>query len=245
LWCWIAVYLVFFTFSSTKLPNYILPIYAPIAILTARFLERWRTGVIQIPSWVLNLCLACLALVGLTAGVGLLVAGGSIDVPKLNGRQLHGLETWAVLGLLPVLGALAGWWCAHRQYRTGFMASVAMTAIIFVGTLFAGGAVSLDKHKAPRILVETAHAQQTHAEVRVGAFAYFQPSLVFYCRREVTRLESEGQALEFFRTPLPIYLFLPAAVWETLAPKVEGPYQVLGCQRDLYRHCDVLVVTNR
>ena len=40
--CWIVVYLVFFSLSGTKLPNYILPIYAPLAILTARFLEQWR-----------------------------------------------------------------------------------------------------------------------------------------------------------------------------------------------------------
>ena len=32
--------------SETKLPNYILPVYPPMALLTARFLDRWRRGVV-------------------------------------------------------------------------------------------------------------------------------------------------------------------------------------------------------
>src|SRR5262249_45339485 len=42
--CWIGVYLVFFSISQTKLPNYILPLYPAAALLTAHFLERWRCG---------------------------------------------------------------------------------------------------------------------------------------------------------------------------------------------------------
>ena len=41
---WIATYLLFFTLAATKLPNYVLPIVVPCAVLTARFLERWRRG---------------------------------------------------------------------------------------------------------------------------------------------------------------------------------------------------------
>src|SRR5207245_11270297 len=50
LWCWFAVYFVFFSLAGTKLPNYILPVYPPLAILTARFLQRWRIGTIQPPA---------------------------------------------------------------------------------------------------------------------------------------------------------------------------------------------------
>jgi hypothetical protein len=79
----------------------------------------------------------------------------------------------------------------------------------------------------------------------VGCYEYFQPSLVFYCRREVQRLESEGQVLEFLRCPLPVYLFVPAAVWDKLKEKVREPYHLLAQKRDLYRRCDIVVVANR
>src|SRR5262249_39047799 len=36
LWCWIVVYFAFFSAARTKLPNYILPIYPAVALLTAR-----------------------------------------------------------------------------------------------------------------------------------------------------------------------------------------------------------------
>jgi len=44
----------------------------------ARFLDRWRRGLVRPPSWVLHGCLACLALVGVATGAGLAVAGGLV-----------------------------------------------------------------------------------------------------------------------------------------------------------------------
>src|SRR5262249_16021263 len=71
-WCWILVYLIFFSFARTKLPNYILPVYAPLALLIARFLNRWRIGTLTPPTWVVTTSFVCLFLVGLAATLGLL-----------------------------------------------------------------------------------------------------------------------------------------------------------------------------
>ena len=89
-----------------------------------------------------------------------------------------------------------------------------------------------------------AGAHRPGAEVRVAAFDYFQPSLVFYCGREVQQLFSDRQALDFLRTPLPTYLFCPAETWDRLAPHAAGPVAPVARHRDLYRGCDVVVVTN-
>jgi 4-amino-4-deoxy-L-arabinose transferase-like glycosyltransferase len=245
LWCWIAVYLAFFSLSATKLPNYILPIFPPVALLTARFLDRWRRREIAPPGWVVTVSLACLALVGIGAALALLLAGGAVTTPVLRGSILPGLEAWAVLGIVPVLGAGAGWWCARRQWRDGLVASVAGAATAFTGALAAGGSVALDHFKSARPLVQIVQAHQTEREVRVGLYGYYQPSLVFYVRREVQRLEEEADALEFLRYPIPVYLFMPAPVWQGLEPKVQSPHQVLARHHDLYKGCDVVVVSNR
>src|SRR5260370_29253202 len=63
--CWIGVYLLFFSLAATKLPNYILPLAVPTALLIGRFLERWRLGLIQPPPWVMPLALIGVAVVGL------------------------------------------------------------------------------------------------------------------------------------------------------------------------------------
>src|SRR5262249_38158601 len=117
LWCWVAVYLLFFSASATKLPNYVLPVYPPLAVLTARFLDRWRRGMIAPPGWVMHASLVCLVLIGVSVALGLMLASGAIEAPFR--RKLPGLETWAAVGIVPVLGAAAAWWCLRRQRRTG------------------------------------------------------------------------------------------------------------------------------
>jgi hypothetical protein len=137
------------------------------------------------------------------------------------------------------------WRCHWREQRGRMIACFAASSAVFLAALAAGGAAALEPYKAPRALVSDLHADLTASEVRVGAYEYFQPSLVFYCRREVHKLNTDDAMLEFLNCPLRVYLFLPATVWEQLQPRVAGSCQLLGRRRDLYRNCDVVVVTNR
>jgi 4-amino-4-deoxy-L-arabinose transferase-like glycosyltransferase len=243
--CWMGVYVLFFSLAETKLPNYILPVSAPAALLTARFLDRWRRGDVSPPAGFVKLTLALLALTGVGVAVGLLLAGGVIKVSPLGDRRLPGLEAWAVLGALPVLGAAAAWWRLRAGDRAGVVLSFTVAAVLFVGGLGANGGTPLNAHKSPKPLAQAVANAQTEHEVRVAAFAYFQPSLVFYTQREVERLNTEGEVLEFLRCPLPVYLYVPAAVWDRLAPRAPPHCRSLGRHRDFYRHCDVVAVTNR
>jgi 4-amino-4-deoxy-L-arabinose transferase-like glycosyltransferase len=245
LWCWIAVYLLFFSLSGTKLPNYILPLYPPVALVTASFLDDWRRDANRLPAWPLHASLGCLAGIGIATAVAFAVAGGVLDVPLVRGRRLPGLEAWAVLGILPLAGACSAWWCARRQDRNGLVACVASCSVLFSAGLLAGGSLSLDGYKAPRPLADALRTAQTEPEIRVACYHYFQPSLVFYCRREVARLSDENTAVEFLRNPLPAYLVVPAADWDSLKGKVQGACRELARHYELYHGCDVVLVTNR
>lgn len=245
--CWIGVYLVFFSLSGTKLPNYILPIYPPLAILTGWFLQRWWQGAVQPPTWTVAVSLACFALVGLGTAAGLLIASGRVELAVLRGRYLPGLEQWAILGIWPVLGAAVAWRCAARQRVGGLVASLVATGLLFTGSVAALGSGALEAHKAPRALMAVVHDQlpEEAPEVRVGCYRYYQPSLVFYAGQEVFRLEDDDDALGFLTFPIPVYLFLPTTVWETLKDRALVPYRELGRRRDLYRGYEVILVTNR
>jgi hypothetical protein len=243
--CWIVVYLFFFSVSQTKLPNYILPLYPAVALLTANFLERWRRGDLALSRWLPHVGLVCWALVGVGLVPVLLGAAGIIAVPALDGRYLKGLEKGLWLAPIPIIGAAFASWFLQRQVRQRLLQSLTVSAVLFTGLLAIWVAPALDAFKAPRFLVETAQARQLDREVRIGCFAYYQPSLVFYCQRQVNRLFSEQQAIEFLRSPLEVYLFVPAEVWQGFESKVPGPHRLLGRHRCLYSNCEVVVITNR
>lgn len=240
--CWCAVYFIFFSLVRTKLPNYILPLYPPGAILIGWFLVRWRNGEVHVPAWLERLELLTLALIGVGLSVGLVIASGLVPLGVLRGRQVPGLEGWAWMGALPIGAALVSWWCLRRGWRDGMIGAIAGSAVLFTAVLGARAIDSVDRYKSPRALVAALPADHPRREVRMGACAYFHPSLVFYCQREVKRFENEQEVSDFLAGPLPAYLFIQARVWEMIAPRIRG--RVLARHADLYDGQDVVVVTN-
>jgi 4-amino-4-deoxy-L-arabinose transferase-like glycosyltransferase len=242
--CWVAVYLGFFTLAATKLPNYILPLYPAVALLTARFLVHWWKAKIDVPAWVVHGSLACLGLTGVFVAAGLVLAGGVIPASFLRGRFLPGLEAWAWLGGLLIMGALAAWRLVCRERKGAALGALAVVSVVFTAALLGWGSGAMERHKAARALVQAMPKDQLSHDARVAAYEYFQPSIVFYCRREVTYLQSERQALDFLRGPLPSFLFLPARQWEGLREKVAAPCRLLARRYDLYSGNEVVLVTN-
>ena len=226
--CWMAVYFLFFSASTTKLPNYILPLYPAAALLTARFLDQWRRGEARTPGWLIGSDLACLALIGVGTAVGLLAAGGGLNVPGLRMQRFPGLEWYAVLGVPLLLGAaVAAWLLLRRSSRTGALVAVLASSLLFTASMAGWGAGAVEAWKAPKALAQALPPDQTRRDVRVATFAYYQPSLIFYCRREVPCLNTEEEALVFLQGPLPSYLFLPAAEWRAVEAKAQRPYRLL------------------
>jgi 4-amino-4-deoxy-L-arabinose transferase-like glycosyltransferase len=245
LWCWIAVYLAVFTVAATKLPSYILPVLPPFALLIGRFLDRWRRGILELPAWTQPISLAILALSGVVMSAVLLIVGGAIPMGLPHDRIWPGVEQWWALGIVPVAGAVLGAWCLHRQWRTSFVAVLLIAAVGLLAPAGAGGSEALDRFRATRPLVEQVGALDRGREIRVGCFNLeFLPSLNFYVQRNVTHHQSDQDALDFLRQPLPVWLFLPRTDWEQLAPRVATPYRVLGSHREMYRAGEVVVVTN-
>jgi 4-amino-4-deoxy-L-arabinose transferase-like glycosyltransferase len=242
--CWFAVYFVFFSHASTKLPNYILPLYPAAAVLTACLLDRWRRGEVALPAWVMRTSLACLALLGAGVGVGLLVVSGVVRGPVPPGRALPGLEVFAAAGLLWVAAAAAGGWCLLRGRPAGVIVALGVAAVGFSAVAAGWGAAVADRHKAARPLARALPPDQTRRDVRVAAYGWFQPSVVFYCRREVSRLNDPWRVLELLRGPLPAYVFLRAADWDAFQLFFRTPYRLVARHHDLYDGGEVVLVTN-
>jgi 4-amino-4-deoxy-L-arabinose transferase-like glycosyltransferase len=242
--CWMIVPLVFFSAASTKLPNYILPVFPAVAILTGCLLDGWRRGEVSVPPWVMRLSMTCLALLGLGVTVGLLVAGGVVRLGVLRDRYLPGVEYCAILGAVWMVGAMVAAWCLRHGRKGGLIAVVGVAGLAFTAAAGGWGAVAVDRHKAPRELARALPADQLQRDLRVGAYDYFQPSFVFYCRREVTRLSNPWRLIDFLNSPLPAYAVLPARAWEDLRTFLPRPFRVVDRRYDLYEGREVVLVTN-
>ena len=242
--CWIAVYLVFFSLSGTKLPNYVLPLYPPVALLVAHFLDRWRSGAITLPAWGLPVTLGSLACAGVLMAVGLLIGGGVLAAPLTRGKHLPGLENWAIVGIVPVLGACVGWCLRHRQ-PPALIGALGVTAVVWLGIMAGWGQAAIDQHKAPRPLGEALLADEPGGDIDIACYEYFQPSLVFYTRHSIIQCTSDEDFLDWLKRPAPAYVFLPASVWERLRSQAGDSARELARHRDLYRGIDAVLIRNR
>ncbi|MFO0844961.1 MAG: glycosyltransferase family 39 protein [Gemmataceae bacterium] len=241
---WFVVCFGVFTYARTKLPNYILPLYPAAALLTAWALERWRAGEFAVPGWVMGVSLGCLALAGAGTVATLLVFAGAVpaQVPFL----FPDLLPWAWVGVLPVTGAAVGGWMLAQRRREAFLVAVTAASAGFIACVTAGVLPALNDHKASPALAGTLPADHEYREVRVGAYCYDRPSMVFYCRREVRRLDVPEQALDFLAGPLPSYVFVSEARWPELEEDLPDGSRVVARFPDLYgKGKRVLVVANR
>ncbi|MCE9530254.1 MAG: glycosyltransferase family 39 protein [Planctomycetes bacterium] len=245
--CWLATYLGFFSIAATKLPNYVLPVYPALAILTARFLEQWRTGRLTLPRWIMPAAAMGLLFVGVVTGMGLAIAGGLIAIPGAKMRLFPGVERWLWLGLVPIGGAIIAGAALLRTRKTLFVSSMGICATAFVALVAALPVLSFDEYKAPRKLVAESGVRQAEHDSRLLALQWFQPSVVFYSRREVERINNWVQAADTLALRLPVYLFVPEPVWKQIQeqkPKALA-YRTVARQYDFLKNCDILVVTNQ
>ena len=243
--CWFAAYLVVFSLVSTKLPNYVLPLYPALAILTARFLARWRAGELAVARWLMPAAVGGLVLIAAVVGGGLAVAGGAVGVLPEKARAFPGLEKWAFIGAVPLVGGGLMAWQLRRRDRRAVVTAAAATAVVFTGLLAAFTPGEMDRYKAPRDLVRESGAGDPTRDVRAASYDWFQPSVVFYARREVAKLPSPEMAAAFLAVPTPGFLFVPEPTWRRwVADKVAVPHRVAARRFDFYRNCDVIVIAN-
>lgn len=119
-WTWVALPLIFFSFSGSKLPGYILPVFPALAIIIGAEVERFYNGeqsrLLIASAWMTALTLVII-------GTSFIVYANSLSV-GLSGRRL-------VLYYLPVALALMSVFLLRRgRLFTACAASVVLTVVI-------------------------------------------------------------------------------------------------------------------
>jgi hypothetical protein len=188
---------------------------------------------------------AGLVVTAVAIGGGLLVASDAVPLQKPGARVFPGLAPWAALGAVPLAAAVAMARAVRADDRARFVGVMAAGSVALTALLAAFAPPALEERKAPRELVRASGAGDPGRELRLAHIDWFQPSVVFYARREVVEMKSPEQAAEFLAIPTPAFLFVPAPTWERVVEaKVGVPTRVVARRHDFLRNCDILVVTN-
>ena len=175
--CWIGVYVGLFSIARTKLPSYITPCYPAVALLVGSFVSSWADGKSFCSAFWVRLAFVCLAIVG---------GAVTVAVPLAASRYLPGDEWLGVLGLIPVVTAVAALVLLNRGMPHRAAIGFAVGAVLFISSLFAVGASRVDRHQTFDTLIATMHQVSRHP--RLGALGVMEPSWVFYTRQPVDRL---------------------------------------------------------
>jgi 4-amino-4-deoxy-L-arabinose transferase-like glycosyltransferase len=234
---WALVYLVFFSVAATKLPNYVLPMTMPLAVLTARLLDRWRRGLVEVPAWYRNACLAALVLVGVGVGVGMAIAGH---------RSLPAVAPFAWVGVVPVVAAIVLMRLTARGRRDAAAYAFAASAVLLLAPLAAWMSVALNDCKSPAPLARDSGLGRRDVDLRIGTYlAEHIPSLNFYARRDVIPLGDAASFVDFLKLPVPAYVVISEEKLAELRAKNVSLGRETARHYDMYRRQAMVVVTNQ
>jgi 4-amino-4-deoxy-L-arabinose transferase-like glycosyltransferase len=230
---WLAVWVGGFSAAATKLPNYVLPAYPAAAFLVAVLaVEAVHRGAWAYPRWMAS-GLAWLAFGGLATAATVLVTVQ---------YGLVGAEPAAVVGLIPVAGAIACGWFA-RSRPAAAVAAFVLTGLVYT-SLAVGPASWLmgDANALPGFVRRV--QVRDGATARLGTYMMASPNIVFYARGHVEQIGDfrTDDVSRFLKSGPDALLLIPEQHYGEIAPVLPAGYGVVARTRPLFRDHDVVAV---
>jgi 4-amino-4-deoxy-L-arabinose transferase-like glycosyltransferase len=234
---WLGVWVGGFSAAATKLPNYVLPAYPAAALLVAvvavEAARRAATaGRWPHPRWAATGTFA-LAFGGVATMATILVVAR---------YGLPGAEPAAVVGLVPLVGAVGCWWLATRRRPEAALACFTGTALLY--TALAVGPAAGQIATANAIPAFVSGLKGDGAAARLGTYMIASPNVVFYATGHVNQIvrDDAAAAAEFLASGPDAVLLVPAdriAAVETVLPPGYGE---VGRTRPMFRAEDVIAI---
>ncbi|WP_075322708.1 ArnT family glycosyltransferase [Acidithiobacillus albertensis] len=202
---WLLVWVIFFSISATKLPNYVWEAYPPLFIFLGRRFYQALSGEIPFRSRGLYMSLSVLFSVGAA-----LVYAGAIIVPA----KIPPLGSLYYLGLpYAVSAVLAALWVWKDQVGRWLITLTAgAAALTFVLMTYTEPALNI--LKPSYFMGEKIRQYQGDKPYSIAAWHWFQPNFLFYAGRGNMILHRPRHMAELQNilrhNPSPLYLVLPS-----------------------------------
>ncbi|MFM8413912.1 MAG: ArnT family glycosyltransferase [Planctomycetota bacterium] len=233
---WLGVWVGGFSLAATKLPNYVLPAYPAAALLVAAVgLEAARraaaTGRWPHPRW-------------MATGVAALAFGGIATAATIIAATrfgLPGVEPAAIVGLVPLIAAVACWRLASRRPEA---AVACFTAAALLYTALAVGPAAGRIAAANTIPDFVRGLERQGDDVRLGTFMIASPNVVFYASGHVNQIVRDDveAASRFLASGPDTVLLVPADRLEHVQAALPPGIGELGRARPMFRDHDVVAL---
>jgi 4-amino-4-deoxy-L-arabinose transferase-like glycosyltransferase len=230
--CWAAFYVGLFSLAGTKLPNYVLPAYPALALVTAALLVDWLGQPRLVGGRQLRLAFATVAVVGAALLVGLPIA----SIFLLPGEWLLGS-----IGLAALAGGLLALHCLQRQRLKSALWTFSAMAVIQSLVIFAFAAHRLSAHQTSKTFADFAQ-RDAQGSATLAVYEYFEPSLVFYADQRVNRFEKVREVRQFFESAPRPYLITDQRAMRHLAPALPSDVHVMLRKRRFLRRTDLVLL---
>jgi 4-amino-4-deoxy-L-arabinose transferase-like glycosyltransferase len=230
--CWAGFYIGFFSLAGTKLPNYVLPAYPPLALLTGILIVEWSKQPALLRRIQAALAFATLAAVG----IGLIIALPIVAYILLPGEWLL-----PVAGIVPLVAGIAALRLLKVDRLSQAFNLFGVAAVLQTLVLFGWIGPRVAQHHTSATLIAQAR-NLTGQDSKIAVYHYFEPSLVYYARDRVDRFARPAQVTEFLASGAPHYII----THEKFLPEIEGSLppgvQVLARKHRFLRRGDVLLL---
>ena len=194
---WIIPVWLTFELIPTKLPHYILPIFPPLSLLTARLILKSTTE-----NW--NLSRWSLARVGFVLWIliSAALAASIVALPLyLNGR--FDMVTLWPAGAAVILMTLPSWRVLHGRLLEAAIGTILLEALILAPTLHViiPNIDGLWLSRSVARAVERYSGSASDPTLVIAAAGYHEPSLVFFCGTGTKLVGAHEAALYLRQNP--------------------------------------------
>ncbi|HEY0984351.1 ArnT family glycosyltransferase [Schlesneria sp. T3-172] len=234
--CWAGTWFIFFSLASTRLPNYLLPMYPAVALILGRYLHDWRRDEVDEGVYSFNLCCRALGLVGILMVIGVYIAA----------YVLFSSEQWlALIGLVPIAGAYIAMKFLDQELRTRVIQTLVAMSILLAVLVVGVAPVRVNNYQDTPKFIADARRLSNDGEVEIGTFRYFQPSVVYYAGyagKRVTVLHTPRDAADFIAGGPHRFIITPVSKHNELRDELPGNIAELSRHRNFLRRTELILL---
>lgn len=235
---WFAVWVGGFSLAATKLPNYVLPAYPAAALLVAWVAvdaarRAAATGHWPHPRWI------AFGMSGLVFG-GFATAATVIVATRFGAP---GGELAALVGVVPLVGAIICWKLAAAGQPLRAVHAFAATSLLFTALAVGPGSTILARANTIPEFVRAIDGDGS-AETKLGTFTIASPNIVFYADTTVHQIISDDTdaAVSFLTSSPDAVLLVPEQKLGLIKEKLPAGHGIIGRTRPLFRPHDVVAI---